>query len=332
MAVVVAGGSVLAARAVMANKDELLGAADALRSLNWGWLALAAGVEILAMVAYALLQQRLADAGRVHIGLAPLTAISFAGNSLALSLPGGAVWSYVFAYRQFRHRGADEALAAWVMVVASVLSDGALVVVAALGLAVAGGGSGPQGLVPVLAGVAAIVTAALALSRRPALLSAAVIRVLRLGQAVLHRPRRPAEEVVADTWRRLAAVQPGKRDLAVAFWWALANWVADCACLALAFAAVGAPVPWRGLLLAYGVAQLAALLPFTPGGLGLVEGSLTIALVAYGGSATTTVSAVLLYRIISFWSLLPIGWMAWAGLAVQRRRTGPTTELASPPP
>ena len=41
-------------------------------------------------------------------------------------------------------------------------------------------------------------------------------------------------------------------------------------------AAVHAPVPWRGILLAYGAGQLAVNLPVTPGGLGVVEGSLTV--------------------------------------------------------
>ncbi len=87
----------------------------------------------------------------------------------------------------------------------------------------------------------------------------------------------------------------------------------------MAFLAVGSPVPWRGLLLAYGAGQLAANLPITPGGLGVVEGSLTIALVAYGGAQTSTVAAVLLYRIISFWASLPVGWVSWAVLAAQER-------------
>ena len=47
--------------------------------------------------------------------------------------------------------------------------------------------------------------------------------------------------------------------------------------------------------------QLAANLPVAPGGLGVVEGSLTIAIVAYGGAAPSTVVAVLLYRVLSFW-------------------------------
>jgi hypothetical protein len=101
--------------------------------------------------------------------------------------------------------------------------------------------------------------------------------------------------------------------------WGLANWVLDCSCLALSFLAIGAGIPWRGLLLAYGAGQLAANLPITPGGLGVVEGSLTIALVTFGGAETSTVAAVFLYRILSFWAELPVGWVTWGALAWTRR-------------
>ena len=76
------------------------------------------------------------------------------------------------------------------------------------------------------------------------------------------------------------------------------------------FLAIDAPIPWTGLLLAYGAGQLAATLPITPGGLGVVEGSITVALVAFGGAETSTAYAVLLYRIISFWFILVLGWLA----------------------
>jgi uncharacterized membrane protein YbhN (UPF0104 family) len=72
--------------------------------------------------------------------------------------------------------------------------------------------------------------------------------------------------------------------------------------------------------LAYGAGQLAANLPFTPGGLGVVEGSITIALVAFGGSQNSTVDAVLMYRVISFWLVLVVGWVLWAQLAYQVRK------------
>ena len=100
----------------------------------------------------------------------------------------------------------------------------------------------------------------------------------------------------------------------------LSYWVADCGCLAFAFLAVGAPVPWQGLLLAYCAAQLAVNLPITPGGLGVVEGSLTVALVAFGGGRAPVVAAVLLYRLISFWLPLPVGAGCYVVLARKRRR------------
>jgi uncharacterized protein (TIRG00374 family) len=108
---------------------------------------------------------------------------------------------------------------------------------------------------------------------------------------------------------------------------AAANWLWDCCALAMAFLAVGAGVPWRGLLLAYGAAQLATNIPITPGGLGVVEGSLTIALVAYGGGQESTVAAVVLYRLISFWGLLVVGWAAWAVFAYEGRRPEARPEL-----
>jgi hypothetical protein len=74
---------------------------------------------------------------------------------------------------------------------------------------------------------------------------------------------------------------------------------------------VGVTPPWDGLLVIYAAGQLAATLPITPGGLGVIEGSLTVGLVAFGGSETETLSAVLLYRLISFWGLLPAGGVAY---------------------
>lgn len=59
-------------------------------------------------------------------------------------------------------------------------------------------------------------------------------------------------------------------------------------------------------MLAYCAGQIAGSLPVTSGGLGVVEGSLTLALVAFGGDQTITLAAVLLYRIIgpgSPWSV-----------------------------
>jgi uncharacterized membrane protein YbhN (UPF0104 family) len=78
------------------------------------------------------------------------------------------------------------------------------------------------------------------------------------------------------------------------------------------------------------VAQIAENLPITPGGIGVVEGTLSLLLVAYGMPTDTAVAAVLLYRIISFWVLVPVGWLTAGGLVVvQRRRSGETAVAES---
>jgi uncharacterized protein (TIRG00374 family) len=118
-------------------------------------------------------------------------------------------------------------------------------------------------------------------------------------------------------------VQADSRVLGVAGVLLLVCWAADAGCLALAFYTLGSRPPWSGLLLSYCAAQLAAMIPFTPGGLGVVEGSLTVALVAYGGQAQPALAAVLLYRLISFWGLIPAGAACYAALRASETRRRP---------
>jgi uncharacterized protein (TIRG00374 family) len=214
-------------------------------------------------------------------------------------------------------------LAGWTMIAVSVVSDVGLAALALVGLVTAQRQAASLDLVEVILGAALLAVALVIVVRRGSRTGrgrVTALRLIRLSQRVFRRPRGDARQIAARFFERLGAVRPSWRDWTAAFGCALGNWTLDCACLGLAFAAVGAPVPWRGLLLAYGGAQLAANLPITPGGLGVVEGSLSIALVYYGGVLDSTVAAVLLYRIISYWALLPFGWSSWALLRWTGRR------------
>ena len=145
------------------------------------------------------------------------------------------------------------------------------------------------------------------------------------------RPRWDIEVYIERILHWTNSVRLGWRQVIEIVLWASANWIFDCLCFALMFPAVGATVPWKGLLLAYGAGQLAAALPITPGGLGAVEGSITIALVVFGGAQTSTVDAVLMYRIVSFWLVLAVGWALWGEMAVEvRRGRWSRTALAAP--
>ncbi len=312
--------AVVALWVVGGKRSELEGALSYLSHLRWEWVLVAAAAEFLAIVSFGALQRILLEAGGAPMGLGLLTAIAFAGNAIQNSLPAGPLWSNVWAYRQFRRRGADEVLAVWTLFATSVLSAASLAAVAALGVLFARNQDVLLDVVLVAGAGVVILLALRYLLRRHTWTLALAAGAVRLSQRVIRRPKGDARAIVDEWWGRLTAVTPSRRTWALGFAFAAANWLWDALALAFAFLAIGGGVPWRSLLLAYGAAQLAINIPITPGGLGVVEGSLTIALVAYGGNKEATVATVVLYRLISFWGLLAVGWVSWAVLAVQGRR------------
>lgn len=321
----------VAAWAVSDRRDELLGARHYLDHLRYGWVASALALEAASFVAFGGVQRRLLAAGGLDLGLDTLTAIALAGNALQSSLPAGPAVANVWAYRQFRDRGADDVLAAWTLVATSLLSEVALAAMAGAGVAAAGSAGFALDLVGVTVGVVAVTALGVLAWRRQRAMAWLAARLLGLTRRLFGWPHREPRDVVEDLFGRVRAIQPSRRDWSTASGLALSNWLLDGACLAMSFLAVGAEVPWRGLLLAYAAGQLAASLPVTPGGLGVVEGSLTIALVAYGGIEASTVAAVLLYRLVSFWLPVPAGWAVLGVLSLRRRRTGQVSPLGEGP-
>jgi uncharacterized membrane protein YbhN (UPF0104 family) len=317
---VLAGLAYLATEVIISNSAELSGAASFLAGAHWDWIVAAAAAEAVSFLAFAQLPRRLLLAGGVRTGMGVMTAITVAANSMNVSLPGGGAFAAIFSYRQFRRRGADEALSAWTLVALTLLTALTLSLLAVAGLAIAGEDGPVAGLWPLIPLLLAVPAVLVVVLLRPRLLAVVLVPPLEWVARVTHLVRFDPAAAVQRFVERLAAVTPGIGDWVAGFGWALVNWLTDCLCLVLAFQAVGAHVPWRGLLVAYGAAQVAANLPITPGGLGVVEGSLTVALVAYGGSTASTVAAVVLYRILSFWIPMPLGWSSWAGLRLEARR------------
>jgi putative heme transporter len=306
---------------VSGKTDELQGATSYLAHLRWGWVAVAAGAEVSSYLAYASLQRRLLLAGKVRVPMIPMTGISLAGSAIQNTLPGGVVFFAAYVFRQYRRFGADDVLAGWTLIAFNVVSFVALACIAAVGLALALSTGSANDLVEAILGIAIVaLLVVIAWAERVRLLPHAT-RAVRLSQRMLRHPSPSLspQEVIKGWLDRVGAISPSKADWARAATMSFSNWIADLGCLTFAFFAVGAGVPWKGLLLAYGAGQLAANLPITPGGLGVVEGSLTVALVTFGGGQDSTVAAVLLYRLISYWALLPVGWGSWTAMALSGR-------------
>ncbi|MGP0031490.1 MAG: lysylphosphatidylglycerol synthase transmembrane domain-containing protein [Acidimicrobiales bacterium] len=310
----------LALWVLSSHRYELSGFSHVLANLNWWWIPPAVVAEALSFVCFAALQQQFLRSGGLTAPRVPLLNMTFASQAMANSLPAGNAVAAIYAFRWYRRFGADDTLAAWSLAGTMVATAVTLSLVAAGGLVLATGEGASLDLVPVLIGVLLFTVAlgVLFVYERP--LFAVVSWAIRASRRLIGRPRGDTTAEIERIVAWVTTVRLGWRQIRNILLWGTANWLFDCACFAMMFWAIGSPVPWKGLLLAYGAGQLAATLPITPGGLGVVEGSITIALVAFGGVEVTTVDAVLLYRFISFWLVLVVGWALWGLLALQVRR------------
>jgi len=103
--------------------------------------------------------------------------------------------------------------------------------------------------------------------------------------------------------------------------WAAANWLLDAASLWVFVAAFSHFISPVDLLLAYGLANILAAIPITPGGLGVVEFVLVSMITGFGPTAGQALSGVLAYRAVNFWMPIPFGGLAYASLEFERRPT-----------
>jgi hypothetical protein len=310
----------LAVWVLRSHTDELSGLSGLYSRLRWWWVVVAVAVEAFSVLSFAEVQRRLLRAGSLDPSLPTLVAVTLTSQAITNSLPAGSAAAAVYGFRWYRRLGATDALAAWTLVGALVTSVLSLALLVAAGLALATEDGGSLDLIPVTIAVVVLTCLVGAFFVSERLRIVVLARGLRFGRRLIGRPRGDIDALVARLTVSLGRTRMGTRDVAAVMSWGAGNWLFDCACFALSFLAIGAGIPWKGLLVAYGAGQLAANLPITPGGLGAVEGSLTIALVAFGGAQASTVAAVLIYRLISFWLQLPIGWGAGGILALGVRR------------
>ena len=300
--------------------SELEGFSTAFRRFNWWWVPPAVAVEIGSYYCFAAMQFELLRAGHLRPPWNPLLKLTFASQAITNSLPVGNAFASVYGFRWFRRFGADNTLAVWALVGTFVAASVSLSLLAVVGLGVATQEGASLDLVPVLIGTFIVLLGigSLFVYERP--LHAVLAGAVKFSVAVTGRPRGDTVALIDSVIAWMTAVRLSWSQIGWIISWGTLNWLLDCACFAMMFPALGVPIPWKGLLLAYGAGQLAASLPITPGGLGVVEGSITVALVAFGGSEASTPYAVLLYRVISFWMILLVGWLFIGQLALQVRR------------
>jgi uncharacterized membrane protein YbhN (UPF0104 family) len=291
------------------------------------WVPVAIFAESVSMVTLARLQRRLLRAGGLRLPINSMLGIIYASNSISVSIPiAGSPMGAAFSFRSFARLGADRSLAGWVLAMSGVISTIAFALIVAVGAMLSGNALaavlGALGASATVGPVLGCLIAARHDRLRPRLESVGA-RCLRLAQRVIHRPQGDPRGLIDTTITRIAGLHLGGRGWVFVFFLATMNWVADILCLALSLMAVGSPVPWSALILAWSVGVGAGSFGLTPGGLGLVEAALTAALVAAGVHSAQAVAAVLVYRLISFWLVDAVGWTLYLATRKQRPPTPP---------
>ena len=264
-----------------------------LRSADWHWTLLA-----LALSGVTYLGAALALSGYVpdRLRFRPLVLAQLAGSFVTLVTPaavGGAALNIRYLQRRRVPAAVAAASVGLSQVVAFVLHILLIVVFAAITGSQGHSLQPPNWVYFVIAGLIVIVLAVVAIPAGRRLIRARLAPVL--GQVL----------------PRLLAVVQQPRKLAKGIGGALLLDGAYILCLAACIQALGGSASLASIALVYLTGSALGSAVPTPGGLGAVEAALSAGLTAAGLPGSTAVSAVLLFRTLTFWLPVPVGWGAF---------------------
>ena len=302
--------AVLAVEAVLV-RDQFAKAWLSLTTANPWWVLAAVAAAMMSMHSFAQIQRTLLRSAGVTVHQWRSEAAFYAGNALSTTLPGGPVLSATFVYRQQRQWGASAVVASWQLVMSGALQIVGLALIGLGGAFLLGAKNNPFSLLFTLGGFVALLLLAQAVATRPELIDGIGVKVLGWVNSVRGKPGDTGLAKWRETLAQLESVSLGRRALGEAFGWSVFNWIADVACLAFAAYATGGHPSLPGLTVAYAAARAVGSIPLMPGGLLVVEAVLVPGLVSSGMALPDAISAMLIYRLVSWVFISAIGWVVF---------------------
>ncbi len=267
--------------------------AKTLRSADVRWMVVAFGLSALTYLAAALSLSGFVPK-RLHFGRTVLAQL--AGSFVTLVTPaavGGAALNIRFLQRSKVPPAVAAASVGLSQVVAFVLHLMLLVVFVAITGARTHALSPPSWAYFVIAGLVAVVLLVVAI---PA------------GRRLLRARLAPA---LGQVLPRLVQVIQQPRKLAEGIGGGLLLTASYILCLTTCVMALGGSIAITSAAVVYLTGSALGSAVPTPGGLGAVEAALSAGLTATGLPGATAVGAVLLFRTLTFWLPVPVGWAAF---------------------
>jgi uncharacterized protein (TIRG00374 family) len=291
--------------------DQLAKAWHSLHSADWWWVMAAVGTALASMHFFGDIQRKLLRSAEVPVRQWHSQAAFYAGNSLSTTLPGGPVLSATFIYRQQRLWGATPVIASWQLVMSGALQ---VISLALLGLGSAfflGAKHNPFSLIFTLTGFIMLIVLAQAVASRPDLLDGIGVRVLSGVNYLRAKPSHNGLARWRETLAQLESVKLSRSQLSVAFVWSMFTLVTGVGTLLFACYAAGGRPSVLGVVVAFVAARAVGSIPLMPGGLLVVEAVLVPGLVSSGMTLASAISAMLIFRLISWILIAGIGWVVF---------------------
>jgi hypothetical protein len=308
---------------VFPSLAAVFGSFDKLTSLDPIWFTLAVGLQV-AHFACTIALQRIALRTTAWFSV---TTSQLSGNAISLIVPGGAAFGAATQFRMLAAAGNDPATAVAGLTAFSLLGIAGLLALPLFVLpAILAGTPIENGLLhAALLGLVAFVLfagfGALVLTLDGPLrwaghvIQAARNRVKRKAAPMtgladrLVYERNRIRRVLGKRWKAAMLLSSGR----LAF---------DFGTLLACVRATGVKPNPSLVLLSYAVAGLLALIPITPGGLGIVEAGLSALLILAGVPGVDAVVATLAYRIISYWLPILVGPFAYFAFRLRYGKPG----------
>jgi uncharacterized membrane protein YbhN (UPF0104 family)/tRNA A-37 threonylcarbamoyl transferase component Bud32 len=279
------------------NVDEIT---TALSESDWRWSVVSFALGLVTLVGAALAFVAFSP---VRLPLMRATLVQSAATFVALAAPAG-IGPAALNLRMLTRRGVSTSLAAATVALVQV-SQFVVTILLLLGLSIA---SGTRQASPLPASpVVLVVVGAIAVLVASTLLVPAV-------RAWVARKTLP---MLRQTWPRLIEVVGQPRRLALAFGGNVLMTMGYVLAFDAALQAFGQHVSLVQVAVLYLAGNTAGSLVPTPGGLGTVEFALATGLASVGTNAGVAISVAVLFRVLTFWLRIPIGWASMRYL--QRR-------------
>ena len=301
-----------------------------LTQLNFLWLILGALLEVAALVAYAELTRTVLSPD------APDRFRIFRINMWALAvshvLPGGTVPGTAASYRLLTDSGVSGSTAAFGLATQGIGSAVVLNLIFWLALLI----SIPlQGYNPLYGFAAILGVLLLAIFGTVVYLftrgeKQAAVFIQRVANRLPFVKPETVTSLVQKVADRMKILFSSSELLTRAGIWAAANWLLDAASLWVFLLAFGAHISPIDVLVAYGLANILAVIPVTPSGLGVIELTIVAVLKGFGVPGGVAAAGVLSWRLVNFWLPIPFGGAAYLSLRLGRPRAPAGPEAITP--